>query len=71
MMMNALRQPNAEIHPHPAHRVHSVRSKVVCFYCYQTLGVAATAQKQAELRHAHDCPEARMARQPDAPPPYN
>lgn len=71
MTSNAVRQAEVELQPQPAHRGIPHRSKVVCIYCYRRLGLAASAKKQAQLIHDHNCPEARLARQPAAPPPFN
>jgi hypothetical protein len=71
MRANTLTKLIAGTHPVPAHRIIPHASKVVCIYCYRSLGMAASEKKQAELRHSHDCPEARVARQPAAPPPFN
>jgi hypothetical protein len=63
--------PTTHVAPHPAHRAVLSRSKVVCIYCYRTLGMATSPQKQNQLLHNHDCPESRLARLPGAPPPFN
>ncbi len=69
MRSTILRAPAADASPALVHAVHP--TKVICIYCYRTLGMTASARKVAQLLHAHDCIEARLAKQPAAPPPYN
>jgi len=71
MRSNAMLHPATHVAPQPAHCAVLARDKVVCIYCYRTLGMAASPQKHDQLLHAHDCAEARLARQPGAPPPFN
>ncbi len=70
MRSNAMLHPAAETTPHTAHPALP-RNKVICIHCYRTLGATISAQSEARLRHEHDCVEARIAKQPDAPPPFN
>jgi hypothetical protein len=70
MRMHALLHRKAESdppQPQPAH----FRNKVVCIYCYRILGATASAQREAQLRHKHDCIEERLVKAPAAPPPFN
>lgn len=69
MRSNTVRHPVPDTSLAPVHPAH--RTKVVCIYCYRTLGMTGSARKVAQLLHTHDCIEARLARQPAAPPPYN
>ena len=57
--------------PAPARRAVASRNKVICIYCYRTLGIAASTQRHDLLLHSHDCAESRLAKQPGAPPPFN
>ena len=70
MRANTLAHAATGTHPMP-HRVVPDAHKVVCIYCYRTLGRAASVTKQAELLHSHNCVEERIAKQPAAPPPFN
>lgn len=70
-MANTLRRPAPGSDPHPVHRPSLSRHNVICIYCYRTLGAATSAQRQEKLRQAHQCAEARIAKLPAAPPPYN
>jgi hypothetical protein len=71
MRSNALLHPATHVAPHAAHRAVPIRSKVVCIYCYRTLGTTANPQKQDQLLHAHNCAESHIAKLPGAPPPFN
>jgi len=71
MRSNALLHPTTHAAPQPPHRAGLARDKVVCIYCYRTLGMAASQQKYDQLVHSHDCAESRLAKKPDAPPPFN
>ncbi len=70
MRSNAMLHPAPHTTTHTAHPAPS-RDKVICIYCYRMLGATTSAQSEARLRHNHDCIEARIAKQPDAPPPFN
>lgn len=70
MRSNTLHNTGTEAHTPPVHAV-THRSKVVCIYCYRTLGMTGSARKIAQLLHAHECVEARLAKLPAAPVPYN
>jgi hypothetical protein len=71
MRANTLAHLAAGTHPVPAHRIVPHAHAVVCIYCYRNLGRTASEAKQAALLDSHNCAEARVAKQPAAPPPFN
>lgn len=71
MRSNAVLHSTTHAAPQAAYCPVPFRNKVVCIHCYRTIGISASPQKHGELMHAHDCLEARLAKQPAAPPPFN
>ena len=54
----------------PSTRV-SLRTSVVCPYCFKTLGSASQLGERRELEHRHRCREKLLAEQPAISVPFS
>jgi hypothetical protein len=65
------------VHPHSGNNTRDVSAarkiscEVFCVHCFRSLGALRDATQRRRVEAKHVCQEKWLARQPDAPTPFN